>query len=79
MVLHDLQGSFGELMYDLCELISNNMASSSNHLNTSRLAAMDIGCGYHSYTFDISRWQFKVCTYVYSSVCASFKCCGNYL
>ena len=64
MVLHDLQDSFSELMYDLCELISNNMASSSNHHSIPMLAAMDIGCGYHSYTFDISRWQFKVRTYI---------------
>ena len=50
--------SFGELMHDLCEVISKDLAK--NQHNTSRLAAMDIGCGYHSYMFGIARWQLQV-------------------
>jgi len=45
-------------MYDLCEAISKDLQKSGN--NTSRLAAMDIGCGYHSYMFGIARWQLQV-------------------
>lgn len=51
--------SFGELMYDLCEVISKHMEKRYGH-NTSQLAAMDIGCGYHSYMFGIARWQLQV-------------------
>lgn len=50
--------SFGELIYDLCEVINKDMAK--NGYNTSNLAAMDIGCGYHSYMFGIARWQLQV-------------------
>jgi len=29
-------------------------------LNVSKMGAMDIGCGYHSYLFAIARWQKQV-------------------
>ena len=45
-------------MYDLCEVIRNDLAE-DNH-ETLKLAAMDIGSGYHFYTFGIARWQLKV-------------------
>ena len=50
--------SFGELMYDLCEVISKDLGKDRH--NTSKLAAMDIGCGHHSYMFGIARWQLQV-------------------
>ena len=50
--------SFGKVIHDLCEEISRELAK-HNH-DTLKLAAMDIGSGYHSYMFGIAKWQLKV-------------------
>jgi len=47
-------------MYDLCEKISGYQQKIYGY-ETSRLAAMDIACGSHSYMFSIARWQLQVC------------------
>ena len=53
-------------MYDLCEVISKHMEKYGH--NTSQLAAMDIGCGYHSYMFGIARWQLQVSSKIQSKI-----------
>ena len=64
-VLQDSQDlmSFDELMYDVIEFIKNDIAINNNKVG---FAAMDIGCGYHSYTRSIRRWwNLKVCMHDY--------------
>jgi len=41
-------------------------------LNVSKMGAMDIGCGYHSYLFAIARWQKQV-----NFVISIFTCKGK--
>ena len=53
-------------MYNLCEVISKHMEKYGH--NTSQLAAMDIGCGYHSYMFGIARWQLQVSSKIQSKI-----------
>ena len=57
--------SFDELMYDVLECISHGRRNNDGKVE---LAAMNIGCGYHSYTCSIRKWWTKkVCmaSYVY--------------
>ena len=59
--------SFDELMFDVFEFISHDTARLGND-DRVKLAAMDIGCGYHSYTRSIRKWwPKKVCmaSYIY--------------
>ena len=53
-VLRDTN-SFSKLMFDLYEVINRVIKP-----DTSRLAAMEIGCGYHSYIFGIAMWNLQV-------------------
>ena len=51
--------SLSEVMCRLCEVIS--MPKSG--IDTSKFAAMDIASGYHSYVFEINKYQKKVRVY----------------
>jgi len=55
--------SFQELIYDLCEELSRYQEKTYGY-ETSKLAAMDIACGNHSYMFSIARWQLQVLVYL---------------
>ena len=45
-------------MFDICNGIYNEQKA--EEMGVSKMGAMDIGCGYHSYLFAIARWQKQV-------------------
>ena len=55
--------SFSKLIYDLCEVINTDIKGRIGDHNASRLAAMDIGCGYHSYIVGIAMRHLEVLNY----------------
>ena len=52
------QKSFAKIMFEICNGIYDEQKVEG--LDVSKMGAMDIGCGNHSYLFAIARWQKQV-------------------
>ena len=80
-VLQDSQDlmSFDELMYDVIKFIRSDMVK--NNSKEVQFAAMDIGCGYHSYTRSIRQlWSLKVCMlHVVNCLNSFILICGDHI
>ena len=51
-------------MFEICKGIrEEQLKDYGNEVNSFRMGAMDIACGYHSYLFAIARWQLQVSAY----------------
>ena len=48
-------------MFEICKGIrEEQLKDYGNEVDSFRMGAMDIACGYHSYLFAIARWQLQV-------------------
>ena len=56
--------SFAKVMYEICKGIHKEQKDAK--INVTKMGAMDIGCGYHSYLFAIARWQKQVNSIIYT-------------
>ena len=53
-------------MFEICKGIREEQLEDYNaEVNSFRMGAMDIACGYHSYLFAIARWQLQVSNYIH--------------
>jgi len=52
--------TLGSAMLTICKEISKKQKLQNPRFDASKMTAMDIGCGYHSYMFAIARCQAQV-------------------